>query len=344
MVNLEIEKQADEEESGFFGNIVQTVSGFFSSSRITVEDVINELGEDGEVIKIDTTNPHLTTLMQEYNVEIIPYIVVLENGMVLYSGQEKPNISVKKETIEESVKASESDSNDSENALYSSIEETNASSKSSTAASESVIGGTAAKSDKISSEVKVVSSIKASAPQEKIVMPKPVPVKRIDYVATPFGFRADNTTFENVDDNWKKILEEEEKIVEEIKEIYEDDRKLADSLKNSEDEIHESEELFYQAKNAIDKTLEESEQQMREYEMQLDKLYNARLAAKKARDDLYHPYGNRIPTKDGYVQQKMNSQYRPVKNRKTGPPKNANFHDMLRATGNSPLNGENNSS
>lgn len=146
------------------------------------------------------------------------------------------------------------------------------------------------------------------------------------YVPSPFGYKATDDQFVKVDGIWKNILKDEERMVSEIKKIHDDDAKLSDTLKTSEGEIHESEESFYKAKNAIDKSLKESEQQLLQYERELDTLYNARQSAMRAREDLYHGYSNAIPTKEGYIEQRMNAPYRTI-SRPGGPaPSNYNFH------------------
>lgn len=149
------------------------------------------------------------------------------------------------------------------------------------------------------------------------------------YVSTPFGYKANEQQFDRIDQRWKQILDEESKMVDEIKKIYDDDAKLSETLKESEEEIHESEELFYKAKNAIDKTLQESEKQMLQYEQELDRLYKARQSAIRAKDDLYHPYAyGTVPTREGYIQQRVNAPYTVIK-RPGGPvPENYNFHSM----------------
>ncbi len=311
LVNTEISSEPAGESPGFFGSFVQTFTGLFSSSTTTIEDVISEMSLDQEVIKIDTTNPEMASLLDDYSIETVPWIVVLQDDAVLHSGASKPNLQKEEDSAEE-VSPKPVEDASSGDTLYFSAEESDPTSASSQiSASESVIGS---------------PSYAVSSPT-----PTPVKAKNSEFVSTPFGKKGSAETFENIEENWNKILKEEEELVKEIKDIYDEDKKLSESLQESEDEIHESEELFYKAKNAIDKTLQDSEQQMREYETELDKLYNARLAAKRARDDLYHPYGSRIPTKDGYVKPNSNGQYKPVKRRQQRRPTNVNFHDMLRA-------------
>lgn len=182
-----------------------------------------------------------------------------------------------------------------------------------------------------------VSSNRSQPNNGRFVTPYMAPVRRdvpnyvlrgnsTRYVSSPFGYKATDDQFEKVDGVWKDILKDEERMVSEIKKIHDEDAKLSDTLKTSEGEIHESEESFYKAKNAIDKSLKESEQQLLQYERELDTLYNARKSAMRAREDLYHGYPNAYPTREGYIEQRMNGPYRTI-SRPGGPaPSNYNFH------------------
>jgi len=336
-----------EEDSGFFGNIFQSVGNLFTSAKPTVRDVIKDLGQTGEVLKIDVTNPNLEPLMEDYNVEATPYIVVLKNDAVLYSGHEKPTLPSENSEEEDLSNIASAETVEKqkqkglEHDLYSLIEDTEPTSiDSPNSASESIIGESEVKSEATLIKPKTMSYPKpakvepAQSPQSdpKSSQASGMTLKKHENATTSVISAPKEAALENIDQDWKTILQKEERIAEKIKGIYDEDKKLSETLEEAEDDIHESEELFYQAKNAIDKTLQESEQQMLQYESELDKLYNARLAAKKAREDLYHPYGNRIPTKDGYQKPTKSSQYKPVRKRKQGPPKSANFHDMLRST------------
>ena len=112
-------------------------------------------------------------------------------------------------------------------------------------------------------------------------------------------------------------------------------KKLSQSIDESDQDYHESEELFYQAKNAIDKSLQESEKQMKQYEMELDRLYNARKETIKARENLYHQWENWVGTRDGIVQQRINGQYAPIRTPYTSMSSNQNnFHDLMKDTPN----------
>lgn len=147
-----------------------------------------------------------------------------------------------------------------------------------------------------------------------------------------------HTGFE-IDTKWREVLKDEEQMINEINKLYEDDERLSQAFSKSEREIHESEELFYKAKNAIDKSLMDSEQMMRQYEMELDRLYNARQAAKKARQDLYHSCEDCGIMKEGVVQQRLNGPYTIIRRPGSAPPsEKKNFHEMLDGTRNSSAN------
>ena len=346
--------------SGFFGSLISSVSGIFSSKKQSIGDILYDLGEEGTVIKIDTTNPELNRLLDDYNVLNIPNIVVLKEGEIIYEGQDKPVISLapkeEEEVIIPDVEVNISPGKDSfkeaksDDGLFFSLDEKPLpeSSISNDITSEEKVTEIEKEekpSPKKAAPVTPVDSVEDSAASQKRVPFRPSSSGRVpttlysrnrtsNYVPTVVGYRANDQQYDQIDQKWKNILKEEESLVDEIKKIYDDDKKLSDSLKESEEEIHESEELFYKAKNAIDKTLMESENQMKEYERELDRLYRARQSAIKARDDLYHPYPtNLIPTQGGYVQQRMAGPYKTIKRRPAGPPpESVNFHDMLDTT------------
>lgn len=336
--------EVEEESNGFFGNLLSTVSGIFSTKTKSTDDIIREMSQEGTVLKIDITNPSLNRLLDDYNVQIIPFIVVLKDGEIIYKGHNKPEIEEKVEDkkIEEEEKIPEREINIApgkesfkesitDNSLFFSIDEENSENTTVNPITDIV--------EIPKPKYTLTQSTPINVGINKTVVPKyrspyMAPLRKYspqlaEYASTPVGYKANDFSNENMDQHWKKILKEEEELVDEIKEIFDEDKHLSDSLLDSEEEIHESEELFYKAKNAIDKSLQESENQMREYERELDNLYKARQAAKKARDNLYHPYPNRIPTKDGYLQQKLTGPYKSMKKMPSGPPQNIKFHDML---------------
>jgi hypothetical protein len=355
-INLNLEQEnadlTEESKKGFFSNFFETVTSIFSSKDKSIGDIVHDLSKKNIVIEIDATNPEFRKLQDIYNVQTVPFIIILKGNKILYRApitektdekvasileayNEDLNASKKKNIAPSEAKTMTPKNNlpkestvvtiSPENAQFKTTKADNLynfgnvpkaspvnytysesqtfstptvptiaprrspSSYSTTSTSERYIPPTVTYGQPVGSWNSTsqrnyaiqrqpvprnldVNTTAPSLPSE-ITYPMPTefnypPMMRrnittTQYFPTPFGFRASDDAYNQVGDRWMQVLKEEEKMVDEIKQIYEDDSKLSSELLESEAEIHESEELFYKARNEIEKTLVESEKQMR---------------------------------------------------------------------------------
>ena len=336
-----------ENEFGFISSLYISVQKIFSSDEKTTIDIIREISKDNILIVVDVTLPDLVQTKEIYNVNSVPFIIILHGNKILYrdvaSKRSADKIASIKSTIYEDHIGKEKRHNSTDTQANSLNNSTDNKLLSSTQDGPFLLGSSMInnKDHLDQSEVKVPlkrtpkSELNLNIPSAigngrilqsediDLLTNKNVPEANKssatsasistllgfgdsdskvmnETIDIPIEYDADNSEdfskctskspYSNnfrIEDKWENVINDEQQMIDQIQKLYDDDLKLAKTMSESEQEIHHSEELFYQARNAIEKSLIESEKQMHQYEMELDKLYKARNEAIKARDNLY---------------------------------------------------------
>ena len=76
--------EPEDDNSGFFDNLISSIKSVFSSDERSIGDLIKELSKEGVLIQVNVTNPNLAPVKEMYNIQSIPYIVILKGNKILY--------------------------------------------------------------------------------------------------------------------------------------------------------------------------------------------------------------------------------------------------------------------
>ena len=385
--NLKQKESESEDDSGFWDTLFGSVTSLFTSNEKSIGDLIQELSSQGILVQINATSPSLKQVKDMYNIQTIPYIIILKGNKIIYrevvtqKAAEKvasirSQINEEKEELKKSQNSTQSDTKslvissgkasfrednqDDQFALYNITQNKNITQENQSSVyiplkrtvsndtidikSPTTIVSNKTSSKSFQSPIENKNKTNSSYPQSNQTFTNSTNFdKSINKdMQSLNSTRSRNYTGSgaiqnktaqngNLDQDWRTLLKEEEEMADHIQKIYKDEQQLAQSIGSDDQEFHETEELFYQAKNAIDKSLQESEKQMKQYEMELDRLYNARRETIQAKDSLYHPWENWVGTRGGIVQQKMNGQYSPIRSPYSTTNSNqSNFHELIK--------------
>lgn len=85
-VQLDEENAEDlaKSEPGFFGSLFSSITYIFSTSEESVGDLIADLSKEGVLVEIDIKNPSLTKVLDMYNIQTTPFVIILKGNKVLY--------------------------------------------------------------------------------------------------------------------------------------------------------------------------------------------------------------------------------------------------------------------
>mmetsp|Transcript_29017 Transcript_29017/g.33143 ORF Transcript_29017/g.33143 Transcript_29017/m.33143 type:complete len:286 (-) Transcript_29017:404-1261(-) len=85
-IQLDEEKAEDlvKSEPGFFGALFSSITNIFSTSEESVGDLIADLSKEGVLVEIDIKNPSLTKVLDMYNIQTTPFVIILKGNKVLY--------------------------------------------------------------------------------------------------------------------------------------------------------------------------------------------------------------------------------------------------------------------
>lgn len=83
---IQQQNQEQKEEKGFWGSLVTGIRGMFNDKEKSISEFAGEIEDKSVLVEIDTSNPDFEQLQRSYNVNTVPYLIILSRQILVYRG------------------------------------------------------------------------------------------------------------------------------------------------------------------------------------------------------------------------------------------------------------------
>ena len=66
--------------------MIDSIKGLFVSSDVASSDIEELIAKNSMLIEIDVSDSKLSQIENEYDITTVPFLIVLQNGSILYKG------------------------------------------------------------------------------------------------------------------------------------------------------------------------------------------------------------------------------------------------------------------